>query len=245
MERNIILDENGSEQIIQHPLLCSHNTFTYLRPRKIWHYICIPFARCQNKGLIKQIEEGIQVFDIRVRFDNSGYLILCHGLFELKLEIPVIEYELSGINTRYVLSEKYKFPNFIDWLLNIVNIYIPNNEQVYFRLILETSKEDIVQELFFINFCRYFHNITEKQKNLNIIGCNRKFDWKKLYNTLEPEPNIFQHISSYPNYKESIKPRWYEKICPWLYAKRTNSIYKHNFNMGMYKNYDIVSYDFV
>lgn len=226
-------------------LLGSHNTFTYCKPKSFWHYFCIPFARCQNKNIIKQIESGIQLFDIRVRFDNSGYMYLCHGLFKLAFEIPVICYELSGKNKKYVLTDKFKFPNFVDWLIDNITKYGDQNKQYYFRLILETSKENIVQELFFKQFCKEFDNICKSSNNLQILGCNRKFDWKCLYNNELTEPSIFQHISSYPAYPESIKVRWYEKICPWLYAKRTNKKFLENLENGVYDNYETVSYDFI
>lgn len=246
MGKKIILDEIGSEQNISvQPLLSSHNTFTYLRPRKWYHYFCIPFARCQNKNIIEQLNKGIQVFDIRLRFDNSGYIKLCHGLFEVKFEIPITQYELNGKNTKSVLFDKFKPNNFIDWLVDIVNKHNLDNKPIYFRLVLEISREDIIQELFFKNFCKYFNDIAKQQTNLHIFGCVRKFDWKKLYNTEEKKLSDFQHISSYPKYKESIKVRWYEKICPWLYAKRTNKQFINNLNNGVYNSYDIVSYDFI
>lgn len=228
-------------------IIGSHNSFTYCKPKNLLSWIGIPIGRCQTKNIEEQIKSGIRLLDIRVRFDNSGYMYLCHGLFELNLKIPVIEYNLSDKNTNHVLTNKFKFPNFIDWLLNIVYKNLPENENFYFRLVLEISKENIIQELFFKNFCEYFKNELEKQKlypNYRILDCVRKFDWKQLSLPTD-ELNCFQHISSYPNYKESIKVRWYEKICPWLYAKRTNKRFLANLENNLYDSYDSVSYDFV
>ena len=230
----------------KYPILGSHNSFTYLKPRNLISWIGIPVGRCQTKNIEEQIKSGIRILDIRVRFDSKGYIYLCHGLFELKLEIPVIEYNLSGKNTKYILTDKFKFPNFIDWLLNIVYKNLPEGDNFYFRLVLEINEENIVQELFFNNFCEYFKNEIEKQKltNYYILDCVRKFDWKQLVKPTKVM-SCFQHISSYPNYPESIKVRWYEKICPWLYSKRTNKKFLQNLDNGLYNDYESISYDFV
>ncbi len=240
MEDNVILDKDSNQRVYKvfstHPLIGAHNTFTYLKPKNLWHYFCIPFARCQNKNFAQLINDGVRLFDIRVRFDDSDKLILCHGLFEVK---------------HYF--ESYK--DFIEAIFetiknNIADITLPYN-QCIFRLVLEVSKENIVQEVYFKNFCKYFDYYIDdfNQKNhtcFRLNACVRKFDWQQLYGS----DNIIyikeiQHISSYPAYPESIKVRWYEKICPWLYAKRTNKIMQSNYNYGLYKDYDVISYDFV
>ena len=222
----------------QYPLLCSHNTFTYLKPRKWYHYICIPFARCQNKNINKQIEEGIQIFDIRVRFDKNGNVIVCHGLFEVKLEVPI-----KQSNGSYKLMSKIDSNEFINYLLSIAD---SKDKEIYFRLVLEISKKDRYQELMFQYFCEIFFERIKTNYRINLLCCVRKFDWKCLFDTTKISHLVeFQHISSYPAYKESIKPRFYERICPWLYAKRTNKKYKYNFKQGLYNHYDYVSYDFV
>ena len=223
----------------QHPLLCSHNTFTYCKPRKWYHYFYIPFARCQNKNIFNQIDEGIQVFDIRVRFDNeTGNVILCHGLFEVELEITVERFDKFEKTTEFNAKE------FAEYLCLITKL--SPDKQFYFRLILETSKANFYQEVQFFKFCKYFYKQIEEQYNIGLLCCVRKFDWKCLFDiTKISYLTEFQHISSYPAYKESIKPRFYERICPWLYAKRTNKKYKYNFNQGLYNHYDYISYDFV
>ncbi len=244
----VILNENGEQKIIEiKPILGSHNSFTYCKPRNLLSWIGIPIGRCQTKNIEEQIKLGIRLLDIRVRFDNSGYIYLCHGYFEVKLKIPVIEYNLSGKNTNYVLTDKFKFPNFIEWLTNIVYKNLPENENFYFRLVLEISKENIIQEMFFKNFCEYFKNYLEKQKlypKYHILSCVRKFDWKQLSLPTDID-SCFQHISSYCIYPEAIKVRWYEKLFPWVYAKRTNKKFLENLDKGIYNNYDSVSYDFV
>ena len=221
-------------------LISSHNTFTYCKPRNFLSWFGIPIGRCQNKDLSSQILTGVRVLDIRVRFDGSGYIYLCHGLFEVKLEIPVKEFP----SNKLVLTDKFKYPNFIDWLIEQVNIYCPKDEKFYFRLVLETNKVDVIQEMWFVNFCKDFYNKIQNT-NMFLLGCVRKFDWKYLFTYSEQCLPTFQHISSYSVYEESIKVRWYEKICPWLYAKRTNKKFLENIEKNVYKNYKILAYDFV
>lgn len=225
-------------------ILCSHNTFSYLKPRKWYHYFTIPFARCQSKDIFQQYKEDIRCFDIRVRFTKNGKIKFCHGLFEGKLKLPVEKiYDYFDDNI-YLDSYDYKSIDFINWLVKI----FPLTEKIYFHLVLETNKEDLVQEKYFINFCKEFDFVIKKYgfKNIILLGGIRKFDWKLIATNIKSqELNFFQHISSYSKYKEAIKVRFYEKICPWLYAKRTNKQFKKNVNNGLYKNYKILSYDFI
>ena len=231
---------------IDNYILSAHNTFTYLKPKNILHYLCIPFARCQSKDIYKLYREGIRCFDIRVRFTKYGDLKLCHGLFETQLEIPVRHFNVTN-NIEYLTLEKeYKSSDFVDWLLSI----FPQTEKIYFRLVLETTKEDKNQEYYFKNFCEEFDFIKKIRKHNDffvLLEGVRKFDWKRIATNIKSEEQLstFQHISSYPSYKESIKVRWYERICPWLYAKRTNKLFKENISKNLYQDYKILAYDFV
>lgn len=214
-------------------ILGSNNSFTYCKSKNLLSWI----KKCQTKNIEEQIKSGIRLLDIRVRFDNSGYIYLCNGLFKLNLKIPVISYNLNGKRDKYVLTDKFKFPNFIDWLINIVYKNLPDNEYFYFNLVLETNREDIIQEMFFKNCCNYFKDYLEKQKlypKYRILNCIRKFDSKQLVIPTDK-------LSCYKN----LPQKWYEKICPWLFAKLTNKKFLENLDKGLYNNYDSVYYDFV
>ena len=62
----------------------SHNSFTYLKPRKWWMRLFTIFARCQSKDILEQFEAGVRYFDLRVRFSDWHELIVCHGNMEYK-----------------------------------------------------------------------------------------------------------------------------------------------------------------
>ena len=61
-------------------MLGSHNTFTYMKPTKWWMYIFQPFAKCQSSTLEEQVAKGVNLVDIRLRY-NNGWKV-CHGLVE-------------------------------------------------------------------------------------------------------------------------------------------------------------------
>lgn len=61
-------------------MLGSHNTFTYMKPTKWWMYIFQPFVKCQSSTLEEQVAKGVDLVDIRLRY-NNGWKI-CHGLVE-------------------------------------------------------------------------------------------------------------------------------------------------------------------
>ena len=61
-------------------MLGSHNTFTYMKPTKWWMYIFQPFVKCQSSTLEEQVAKGVNLVDIRLRY-NDGWKV-CHGLVE-------------------------------------------------------------------------------------------------------------------------------------------------------------------
>lgn len=112
--------------------------------------------------------------------------------------------------------------------LAILNEY----DDIYIRLILETSKEDSKQEY---NFIRFVKSVKKLFPNLKLIELRRKFDWKRIVTPDCEEPKIIQYVSSMAK-----DVRWYEKYIPYLYAKRMNKT-------NLLKKHDdcIVLYDFL
>ena len=64
-------------------IIGTHNTMSYLPPKRWWMRPLRVFARCQRKTLAEQIAAGAQVFDLRVYRDN-GYWCFAHGLVKFK-----------------------------------------------------------------------------------------------------------------------------------------------------------------
>lgn len=174
----------------------SHNTMTYLPIKNWWLFPGLLIARCQNKDYKTQFEQGCRVFDLRIYWDNDednwGF---AHGLINFKVKDDVYEV--------------------IRWLAEMAQI---KREAVYVRITLEKydDGEDIED---FKYFCNHIESYLEYNDYIKFIGGNRKGDWKKIitFDDDIPDKYVHQYVSSMAN-----DVRWYERIFPFLYAKRCN-----------------------
>ena len=189
-------------------LIGSHNTMTYLKPTNWLLYLgYLISAKCQNKTWLEQINSGVRVLDIRVFPEyifGSTFWRYGHGLIKFTRNSPGIYNIASTIND---MAKRTKKP-------------------MYMRIILERCKsERDVQE--FINLCEH---LELNYPYIKFLGGNRKKDWKKCYTfSLEITDNdVNQPVSSMAK-----DARWYEKICPWLYAKRMNKVNKYKLIKGI------------
>lgn len=66
-------------------ILGSHNSWSYFRCRKWWQRLFSFVGRCQDLDIFQQYEYGVRCFDLRVRFNSKGELIIAHGLLEYDL----------------------------------------------------------------------------------------------------------------------------------------------------------------
>lgn len=62
-------------------ILGSHNSWSYLPPRKWWMWPIRFMARCQQVDIKRQYELGVRCFDLRIRF-KDGRLVIAHGVVE-------------------------------------------------------------------------------------------------------------------------------------------------------------------
>lgn len=160
----------------------SHNSFSYLPPRKWWMYLLRFAAKCQDKNIYEQyIKYDVKCFDIRVRFKDDK-IILAHGLIEYR------EYDLD------------KFFNYI----NIMR-------DCYIRIILEYNKlpkDYKLQEFLFQLWCKL---IESKYQNIKFFGGNRKWDWKQIYKFKNQDPALDDKYSSmtHPYLIDDWFPRLY------------------------------------
>lgn len=170
----------------------SHNSMTFLPPKHWWGYLGLWIARCQNKTLEEQFNAGARVFDFRIHY-GYGDWEFAHGLVNFKSDISFWKY--LGI---------------------LKTLARANNETIYIRLILEKYESDEDCDCF-IRYCKALER--EEYSNLKFFGGNRKGDWKKLYTFKDNIPDALNN-----QFVSSMMPdaRWYEKICPYLYAKRMN-----------------------
>lgn len=144
----------------------THDSMTYLEPKKWWMKPFHFMARCQKVDIKEQYKLGARMFDLRIHYDKDGILEFRHGFMSFKGDVEkVLEY----LNSRRTKS--------------------------YIRLILEVNKSNnlIKQELLFKHDCRKWE---EKYKKLVFFCGRRKFDWKQVYEFKTKEPVINQLVSS-------------------------------------------------
>lgn len=180
-------------------LIGSHNSFTYLKPRKWWMRLFTIFAKCQSKDIFEQYIAGARYFDLRLKIKFNKYgetdIIVAHGL---------MEYDISYYGLRGILT-------------NLNNFAKGFNEKIYIRLLYELpykdkSKNAQIKETTFKDFCYY---LKLHFSSLTFCGGQRKYDWKQIA-YLEPHPNS---IDLYSSRTWKIWDDW----CPWIYAKLMNN----------------------
>lgn len=106
--------------------LASHDSMTYLKPKKWYLYPFRFMSRCQSKTIKEQYEDyGIRYFDLRIKF-NGVNPEFTHGIMTYKCDVNEV--------LRYLNS---------------------HNEEVQIRLLLETTKANKSQESKFRAFCQF------------------------------------------------------------------------------------------
>lgn len=137
-------------------ILASHNSFTYLKPRKWWMRLLSFMAKCQDVDMLSQYNDyDVRCFDLRIRFDEkSGDVKIAHG---------IIEYSVSDFT--------------IHNMLRILN----GKKDVFVRVLLETrTKKQYTtnQIMLFRNFC---DNIVKQYRNITFFGGRNLYNWVEDY----------------------------------------------------------------
>lgn len=78
-------------------ILGSHNSWSYLSPKKWWMKPFAFVAKCQDKSISEQFNSGVRCFDLRVRFENKK-LIVAHGAMQYKIDKNQLLKDLNFIN---------------------------------------------------------------------------------------------------------------------------------------------------
>ena len=80
-------------------ILGSHNSWSYLRPKKWWLYPFRFMAKCQRYSIQAQYYAyNVRCFDLRVRYNNDGKLIIAHGFMEYDIDEEALKEHLSFLN---------------------------------------------------------------------------------------------------------------------------------------------------
>jgi hypothetical protein len=165
----------------------SHNAWSYLSPRKWWMKVFNFMSKCQKYDIKTQYEEyNSRCFDLRVRFDEKGNIIIAHGLAEYK----------------------YSY----DDLFSDLN-YLKTKNDVYLRILHEVrTKEAYTQESIdnFKKFCKYVEMTYPTIK----CWCGRNlYNWEIDYQ-FKNDPSCEELYSSVcpPKYIDDWIPILYAKL---------------------------------
>lgn len=132
-------------------ILGTHNSVTYLKPKKWYMKLVRIFWQCQKKNIQEQWAAGVRCFDLRITFEKDGTPVFAHGYAKLKGNV----YDI--INELLTMAEE-------------------DNSKVYIRLVCEDkSANDQIAEQF-----KKFCSIISIYYCTPFEG-RRKGDWKLLY----------------------------------------------------------------
>lgn len=153
------------------------------------------FYRCQDKTLKEQISHGVQMIDVKLRFDHYGDVVVTNGKWESKTH--------------------WEPKRFVEWILKTIRM--SNHQHLYINLTLDTCEISLSQEISFISLNNMFKEYLEGgDKDIIIIGGHRSFDGEKVIVTI---PDMF---IAFPVNTCSNQCRWYEKWFPKMFARRNN-----------------------
>ena len=168
------------------PIIGTHDSITAHPPRKWWMKLGKWIAVTQSKTIYQQYADGIRCFDLRVRLDKNDKWVMCHGLYEVELNI----YDVLNW-----------FKGNAEWDRN--NIYI--------RIVLEDKKHCDKEAERFAKFCEWCDDLSPY---LIFICGNRKSDWAQLYQFSYPNQQQWMPVSSCAEdarWYERLLPRVYAK----------------------------------
>lgn len=135
-------------------ILGSHNSWSYLPVKKWWMKPIAFTARCQSVDIQAQYDLGVRCFDLRVKFDDCGFVYIAHG---------IIEYDITGVKLYQLLR----------WLDEKGNCYIRVIHEI--RNARQAKKSDTVE---FRKMCSDF----ESKFTHTRFWCGRNlYDWNKDY----------------------------------------------------------------
>ncbi|UKK52123.1 hypothetical protein L6472_05965 [Prevotella sp. E13-17] len=78
-------------------IIGSHDSWTFLRPKRWWMRLFAFTARCQQLNIYDQYAAGARCFDLRVKFTN-GVLKIAHGLIDYEVSETEVMGDLYYLN---------------------------------------------------------------------------------------------------------------------------------------------------
>ena len=173
-------------------ILGSHNSWSYLKPRKWWMRLIAFTARCQSATIIEQYTlHDVRCFDLRVRFKEPEVLIVAHGIVEYEYDIVRLLNDLLWLDTRG------------DCYVRV--LHEVRNKKQY----TDFSKE------YFIAFCE---RMRQRYPNIHFWCGRNLYNWEYDYQfgPQKKEPTCTEKYSSV------CPPKYLDDWYPLLYAKINN-----------------------
>lgn len=198
--------------------LGSHNSWSYLPPKKWWMKLIKFTAQCQNVDIMTQYDTwGVQLFDLRIRFDTTKD----SPLAGLKLVNGIVEYNFTYTKLIEELS------------------YLDSKKDAAIRLILDlrgVDKKDYTLQRTYFN--RFYRQVLKNFKNIKYLVGRDLPTWKKCIITLS-DGSIRENYASVSN------PKWFDDWYPKLYAKNKNKYNKRNFFNNVNTKEEYLLIDFI
>ena len=180
-------------------VLGSHNSWSYLPPKRWWMRPFAFMAKCQKADIKTQyLKYGVRCFDLRILFDEDRSSLVDLGR-------PIVAHGLI----------KYKIP---DWQLYSDLKWLDERGYCFVRVVNEVRRKSqytLDNRYYFREFCQ---TIERRYKNLSFFGginlYNKNLDFEFKLSNIWPTYNE-SHVSV-SKYKYLLG--WW----PWLYAKINN-----------------------
>lgn len=165
-------------------ILGSHNSWSYLKPKKWWMKIFRFMAQCQDLDIVSQYNEGVRCFDLRIRFEGEN-VVVAHGK---------VVYDITGQQLHSIL----------EWLNSKDNVKIRILHEI--REKKQYTPENLQR---FRNFCYLCETLYPKLKfwcGRNLVNYNIDYPFAYM-------PTCEEKYSSvcYPKLIDDWYPRWYAK----------------------------------
>lgn len=235
----------------------THNSMTYLKPKKWYHWLFKPVYKCQSKTIEEQlssiiiingIDYNIDCFDFRIRFDENKDPYFAHGIVGFKGKnffetLETIGKYAQEHNKNYIIRLILEDITYLTGMMSFLVFGFKCKDKEYL------DKERDFQTNCFFQLCKALDE--QNLKYLHFFQGNRKGDWAQIYNFPVVEQgdllyinpfdlNLHQFINSCPD-ETAKQPKRLEKIIPKLYTKRHNPT-ESNSNQPLE---DVSIYDFL
>lgn len=164
-------------------ILGSHNSWSYITPKKWYQRLFNFISKCQDLNIKEQYKQGVRCFDLRVRFNKKGKLIVAHGFTEYPID-------------------KFKLINDIRWLNSKKDCFIRVIHEVRFKWQYTQVSKTKFQE-----FCS---QIESKYSNIKYWGGRNLYNWEVDY-MFHDNPECKELYSSVcpPYLIDDLYPRHY------------------------------------